>query len=446
MISDNAQTHFDHTLELAIDLAKKQTIDSFEIHLDHDESKSIGLRDGTCEKNEYSISQNLTVTVYKGQCSGLAETSDLTAAGITKTLKMAAAIASVTEADPFAGVVDAHRLCTPDRLDSIYHPWHNFSTDAAITLARECEDYGKSQAGISASEGVEIETVISLSGYANSLDFCHSYPQSFHSLSLGFIAKDHKTSEMQRDELYYAIRDINHLPSPEHIGKTAAQKTLARLRPRRPKSGAYPIILSPNVAKELFNAVFCALEGQNQYHKNTFLFDTLDKRIAAPHLSIVEDSRLPFGIASRPYDDEGVSKGRNTLIEAGRVCRYILDSYSARMLRSETTGNAGGLSNILIDSNQSMTLATMISSLAQGILIHETMGSGINLSTGDYSQGAMGFYIENGHIQYPIDNFTVNGNIRDMLKSIIAIATDDLERSGKIITGSLLLEALNIRS
>ena len=426
------------TLAQAVKMAESFNVDAFEIHCSIDQGHVIGVRNQLPETLEFNLTQHLGIEVYYQGRTGYAETTDLSTQSLRSVVQNAVTIARHTEKDPFSGIVKKGVLTQAKRLDYLYRPWQEFTIENAIEQAKACEAYALKEKDIFRSDGVTINSFEMLHGFANSHGFLDVYPETKHSISAEFIAKD--KHGMQRDDAYYVNHDFTALPTLQQIAEKAISRTLARRNPRHIKSGNLPVIFSPNIASAMIGNLLAALKGSRQYHKNTFLYQKLNEKVIAETISIIEKPDIIGAIASRPYDDEGVNKGTSPIITGGKVERYLLSSYSARQLKLETTGNAGGISNIEIVTRHKCCEKEMISNLKEGVLIHETMGRGVSLTTGNYSQGAMGFYIENGEIQYPIDNFTVVGNLNEMLNNIQGIAYDNIDTNTAIRIGSMLIE------
>ncbi len=418
-----------------------KNIDAFEISCSYNQGHVIAVRDLQTETLEFNVTQQLNVTVYHQGKTGYAETSDLSDKSIQSIIDSATAIAQYTEVDPFAGIVDKAFLCEPQKMPELYCPIVDFSIEKTIEHAKTCEQLAVSQKSIFHSEGVDINSFEIIHGFANSYGFIHVYPETRHSIGIGLIAKD--KHGMQRDNAYFSAYDFFALPTIQEIANLAIERTLNRRNPKKIKSQRLPILLSPAIARIFWKTLLSAIKGGHQYHKDTFLLNKLDYDILSQNMSLIENPNIKNGLGNQPYDDEGVNFGENPIIVNGKLKRYLLNSYSARQLNSTTTGNSGGVSNVIVNSTQTISLDALIKKMDKGIIIHEIMGQGFNLTTGDYSQGAMGYYIENGIIQYPIDNFTIAGNLTDLFHNIVAMG-EDIDTFSHIRTGSLLISTCNI--
>jgi PmbA protein len=249
--------------------------------------------------------------------------------------------------------------------------------------------------------------------------------------------------EMQRDYWYSSSRDWHDLDPPEEIGRTSARRTIARLGPRRLQTQRAPIVFVPELARGLIGHFTAAIRGSSQYRQSSFLLNAAGQQVFPAGFSIVERPHLPKAMGSAPFDDEGVATRDRDLIVDGVLTGYILSSYSARKLGLATTGNAGGAHNLLVAPSAEGGFPAMLARLGTGLLVTELMGQGVNMVTGDYSRGAAGFWVENGEIRHPVAEITIAGNLRDMLKNIVAVG-DDIDLRGGIRTGSIMVREMTV--
>ena len=428
------------TVAHALELARRLGADGAEAGAGLSQGLAVSARLGEVETVEHHRDQSLGVTVYFGQRKGSASTSDLSAASVRETVEAACAIARHASEDPYAGLPDPERLAktVPD-LD-LDHPW-DLTADEAIELAVACERAAlESHAEIVNSEGASLHTHRGIRVLGNTLGFLHGYPASRHSLSCAVVGK--RGQQMQRDYWYTVARDPADMESAEAVGRKAAERTVARLGARSLPTRRCPVIYAAEVATGLIGHFLAAIRGGNLYRKASFLVDSLGKPAFPDFVHIHEEPHIPKGIGSAPYDNEGVATYPHDLIHEGLVAAYILDSYSARKLGLETTGNAGGVHNVIVDPG-SLDRSALLREMGTGLLVTELMGHGINLVTGDYSRGAAGFWVENGEIQYPVEEITIAGNLKDMFRHIEAIGTD-VDRRGNIRTGSIWLREMTV--
>ena len=440
--SDDSLAQLDTLANLAEDVirhCRAAGASEAEVGASVDTGLSVNVRLGEVETIEHTRDRSFGVTVYFGKRKGSASTADLKADSITKTIEQACAIARYTEEDPCTGLADPARLATrfPD-LD-LWHPWA-LAPQAAIALGQQIEDAGRSAAGISNSEGATVQTGASLSVYATSAGFVGKERGTRHSLSCALITDD--AAGMQRDYWYESERAAEDFPDAASVGAKAAQRTLARRDARKLDTRACPVLFAPEVARGLIGHLVSAVSGGALYRKASFLLDHVGKSIFPRFVEIVERPQLRRGQGSSAFDAEGVATMDRDLIRDGMLQRYVLGSYSARKLGLESTGNAGGIHNLVVTPGAD-DFAGMLRKLGTGLLVTEVMGQGVSIVTGDYSRGAAGFWVENGRIAYPVEEITIASNLRDMFGGVAAIG-NDVDRRSHILCGSILLEKMTV--
>jgi len=439
-----AATHGSDDLEgvvaLILDEAKRQGASAAEAGVNAENGLSVTVRLGEVETVEHNRDKGLGVTVYFGQRKGSASTSDFSRAAIRETVAAACAIATYTAADPCAGLADAERMATdiPD-LD-LYHPWA-LPAERAIELAAECEAAARAvDKRITNSEGATVSSHSGNRVYGNSHGFLGAYPSSRHSVSCAVIADD--GHGMQRDYWYTVARDSGDMEAARNVGQRAGERTVKRLGGQRLSTRQAPVLFVAEIAGSLFGNFVRAVRGESLYRKSSFLLDQLGQAVFPEFIHIHEQPHLKKALGSAPFDSEGVATRARDLITAGVLQGYVLDSYAARKLGMETTGNAGGVHNLTIDPGHH-DFAGLLKEMGSGLLVTEMMGMGVNIVTGDYSRGAAGFWVENGSIQYPVEEITIAGNLRDMFKGIVAVG-NDVETRGNTRTGSVLIDRMTI--
>ena len=401
---------------------------------------TVDVRLGEVETIERHCDRSLTVHVYYGQKSGLASTSDFRQDTIRLITEKACYIAQQSEADPYAGLADASLMAhTYPDLD-LDHPWELTTADA-ITLAKEVEASGLNyDQRIINSEGASVSTGQSSVIYGNTHEFRGFYSSTLHSVACNLITE--YKGNMQRDGDFSIVRDAKKF-NLTSLGISAARKTVQRLNPQHLKTQSIPVIFEAQMARDLIGDFIGAISGNNLYKRTSFLVDSLQQKIFPEHVTIQELPHLPQGLASAPFDAEGVRTLDRMMVKDGILCSYVLDSYAARRLNLTTTANAGGIHNLIVSSRNTCTFDQLIKTMGKGLLLTELLGQGVNLTTGDYSRGAFGFWVENGKIQYPVMGITVAGNLRDLFSHIIAVA-DDVDCRGAIRTGSILIDDIMV--
>jgi len=401
---------------------------------------SVTVRMREVETLEYHRDQGIALTAYFGQRKGSASSSDLSEAAVRESVRRACGLAQYSAEDDCSGLADADRLAQeiPD-LD-LDHPW-SIGPKEAIDLATECEAAAlDSDTRINNSEGASVSTSSGCRVYGNTRGFLEGYPGSNHSLSCAVLAEE--DGRMERDYEYTVARDAVDLIDPVSIGQEAARRTVQRLGATKLDTRVTPVLFPARLARGLFGHLIGAISGGSQYRKSTFLLDRMDSQVLADVVTIDEMPHLLKGLASSPFDSEGVATIDRRLVDSGVLKGYVLSSYYARKLGMQTTGNAGGIHNLVVSSTGE-SLTEMLATMDRGFFVSELMGQGINGVTGDYSRGAAGFWVENGQIQYPVSEITVAGNLLDMYRNIVAIGTDTDFRGG-IRTGSVLVEEMTL--
>jgi PmbA protein len=428
------------TVEELLREARKQGADAAEAGVSSQTGLSVTVRLGETETIEHTSDNGLGITVYFGNRKGSASTTDLRMDAVRESVEAACRIAKCASEDPAAGLADAELMArdVPD-LD-LFHPW-DISADEAADIARECEDAARqADPRIANSEGASVYTQRSSFVYGNTHGFVGGYPTSRHSVSCAVIAQDGE--QMQRDYWYDSGRLAASLASAESIGRKAAARTVSRLNGRTISTLQCPVLFQADIAPSLLRSLFGAIRGHAVYRRSTFLLDQVGKQIFPDWVRIEEDPLRPQGQASAPFDNEGVATKHRKLVEDGVLQGYLLDSYSARKLGLQSTASAGGVRNARIVSSGE-TFDELLRQMGRGVLVTELMGQGSNLVTGDYSRGAAGFWVENGEIQYPIEEFTVAGNLLAMFSGLVAIGTDN-EIPGSVDTGSWLIDNMTV--
>ena len=422
-------------------LAKQAGATAAEAEISLGIGQNVSVRMNETETIEYNRDKGISVSVYFGQQKGHASTSDLSPEAIQDTVAAACNIARYTAKDEFCGLADASLMAkdVPD-LD-LYHPW-DLAVDQAIEIAKKCESAARHvDARISNSEGAAVSTYEGMFAYANTHGFNNGYATSRHSLSCSVIADD-GNDNMQRDYWYSTARSAQDLESADFVGRLAGERTVRRLGSKRIKTAEVPVLFEASLASGLISHLVSAISGGSLYRKSSFLLDSIGKQIMSPHITIQEDPFLLRGLASSPFDNEGVVTKPRVLVKDGVLQGYMLSSYSARKLGMASTGNAGGNHNLIV-SHGDLDFNGLLKTMGTGLLVTELLGHGINMVTGDYSRGAAGFWVENGVIVHPVEEITVAGNLQAMFQQIVAIGNDVLVQGSKQV-GSILIENMTV--
>jgi PmbA protein len=397
---------------------------------------------GEVETIEYHRDRGMAVTVYFGHRKGSASTADLRPAAVRATVGKACEIARHTASDECAGLADPDMMARefPD-LD-LDHPW-GLEPEQAVEIARECEAAGLAlDARLANSEGASLSTHRGVRVFGNTHGFLAGFPSTSHSLSCALLAQT--GSDMQRDHWYSVARNAGDLQAAAQIGREAGRRTLARLGGRRIGTRRAPVLFSPEMARGLHAHFVGAIRGASQYRRASFLLDAAGTQVYPRFLQMQERPHLPRALASGNFDAEGVATRDRELVHDGLLDGYVLGSYSARKLGLRSTGNAGGVHNLLVSApGASFGFDTLLARMGEGLYVTELMGQGVNGVTGDYSRGASGFWVEQGALAYPVHEITIAGNLREMLRNIVAVGTD-VDVRGGIRCGSVVIEGMTI--
>jgi PmbA protein len=401
---------------------------------------SVSVRLGTVETVERDRDRGLGVTVYFGRRKGSASTSDLSPEAVRETVEAACAIARHTADDPCHGLADPALLAreVPDL--ALYHPWP-ITPEDAIAVALEAEASARGlDPRVSNSEGASVSAHTGDRVYANSNGFLGSWSSSRHGVSCSVIAQD--AGGMQRGAWHTVARDPAALEPPAEVGRRAGERALARLGARRVSTRTAPAVFSAEVATSLFGHFIGAIRGGNLYRGASFLLGQLGQPVFPPWLRVREEPHLRGALGSAPFDQEGVATRPRDLVAGGVLQGYVLDCYSACRLGMTTSGNAGGIHNLVVEPGAE-DRSGLLRRMGTGLLVTELLGMGVNLVTGDYSRGAAGFWVENGEIAFPVHEVTVAGNLRALFLGMAGVGLD-VDARTNVRTGSVLVDGLTI--
>jgi PmbA protein len=437
-------SYSDDTLrELAttiLDYAKSRGATAAETEVSEGFGQTVTVRRGEVETIEYNRDKGIGVTIYCGQKRGHASSSDFSPQAVRDTVDAALSIATFTAPDEAAGLADPDLIAREIKDLDLWHPW-DVPVERAIELAKIAEDAGFAvDKRISNSEGATVSTQESQFIYANSLGFLGGYPNSRHGIWCSLIAG--KGDAMQRDDWYETVRDPLELVAPEVVGRRAGERAINRVGARKIATTSAPVLFEAPIASGLLGHFVSAVSGGSLYRKSSFLLDSLGKRVFSPLVQISDIPDIPKGLASSPFDEEGVATQRRDVVKDGVVQGYFLGSYSARKLGMKSTGNAGGNHNLIL-KDTGEDFAALLKKLDRGLLVTELMGQGVNGVTGDYSRGAAGYWVENGKLAYPVQEITIAGNLKEMFQGIVA-AGSDVSRRGSRQCGSILIDKMTI--
>ena len=440
-------SHFSYSAERlrqiardVLDYAAQRGASAAETEVSEGAGQTVTVRRGEVETIEYNRDKGIGVTVYLGKQRGHASTTDFTPQAMRDTVDAALSIARFTAADECAGLADADLLArtVPD-LD-LWHP-RDLPVERAIEIARDCEAAGFAvDKRLTNSEGATVSTQGSHFIYGNSLGFLDGFPSTRHGVWCALVAG--KNDEMQRDEWYETSRDAADLPDAAGVGRKAGERAVHRLGARKIATTQVPVLFEAPVAASLLGHFVAAVSGGSLYRKSSFLLDSAGKQIFASMVNVSEQPHVAKGLASAPFDEEGVATHPREVVQGGVVEGYFLGSYSARKLGLKSTGNAGGNHNLFL-RDTGTDFPGLLKAMGEGLLVTELLGHGVNPVTGDYSRGAAGFWVERGEIAYPVQEITIAGNLKDVFRGIVAIG-NDVVRRGSRQCGSILVERMTV--
>ncbi|ATW29301.1 metalloprotease PmbA [Candidatus Williamhamiltonella defendens] len=430
-------------LEKAVSQALERAIAkgaSAEVSVTKTTGISISTRFCEVENLEFNSDGALAITVYDKQRKGSASTTDLNPKAIDQTVQAALDIAHYTSSDPYSGIAEASLLAYQIKDLDLLHP-SDLDPEAAIALASRAEQAALAvDKRVTNTEGANFNSHCSIKVFGSTHGMLQSYCGSRHSLSTSVIAEC--DGRMERDYAYTLSRRIQDLASPEWVGKESARRALARLSPKKLSTIEAPVLFAAEAAIGLFKNLLSAISGGNIYRKSSFLLNKLNQQILPNWFNILECPHTLGGLASAPFDSEGVCTSEREIVTKGRLNTYLLASYSARKLGYQSTGHAGGIHNWYIEG-QGENFTQMLQKMSKGLVVTQLMGQGVNIVTGDYSRGASGFWVEDGMIQYPVSGITIAGNLKEMFLNMVSIGSD-IETRNTIQCGSVLLSDMKI--
>lgn len=410
------------------------------------------VRLGQVETLKESGSRAIGVRVFNGQRAASTYSSDFSREGLDHMVKSALELSRITSEDPYAGIPEASQLgaLTGD-LDLYHTDVYSLPGEERIDYARRAEKAALDvDPRIKNSDGGSFDAATGHKVLANSHGFVGEYRRSYCSVAAVPIAQA-ENGAMQRDYWFSVARSLAKLEPPEQVGKIAAQRTLRRLGARKVKTAHVPIVFDPMVAHSILEHIFEGVNGDSVYRGASFLAGKLGEKIASGHVTVVDDGTMPGGFGTTPFDGEGIPTRRTVIIENGVLKSYFLNTYTAKKLGLQTTGNASrglagtpGISpgNYFLQPG-TKTPQQIISEVKDGLYVTEFLGHGVNLVTGDYSRGASGLWISGGELAYPVEEITVAGNLKELFLNISEIA-NDLEFRGAVASPTIRIDGLTV--
>jgi PmbA protein len=438
--------------DLAHDLlesARRAGADGADLIIGEGTEFSVTVRKGEIETLKDAGSKALGLRVFVGRRTASTYTSDFSGAALDTLVRETVAMARVTGEDPAAGLPD--ETPPPEEIDLGLHDPSVAALPPAerIERARRAEAAALAVPGITNSQGASWGSGEGFVLLANTLGFMGSYRTSTASFSVTPQAE--KDGQMERDYWYTVGRGLHELDAPEAVGAKAAERTLRRLGARQVPTAEVPVVFDPETAAEILGTVFGALSGYAVFRNATFLKDRIGQRVASPLVTLVDEGRRPRGFGSRPFDGEGLKTRRNVPLEEGVLRHFLCDSYSARKIGARSTGSARrgigggpsvGAGNLYFEPGTT-TPDEILGSVDRGLYVTDLIGFGIDLVSGDYSQGAVGHWIEKGRLVHPVHEVTIAGNLKQMLLDVDAVGTD-LEWRGSSASPTLRIKRMTV--
>jgi PmbA protein len=422
-----------------VDKARARGADEADAYVRNGVESEVTVRRGRVEKLMEAGSRYVSIRVIKEKRTAVCNTSDLTPRALDEMVRTAVELASISEPDEFAGLPDRADLAT-DRGSALQLYDERIETltvdemkDIVLRAEQAAFDHDKR---ITNSEGAEFSAERGQLALANSLGFGGSYPFTAASFSVQVMADD-ADGKKRNDYWFSAERIFHRLSDAEEVGRRAAERAVRKLGARKVATREVPVVWDPTMTAALAGVIAGAASGEALFKRSTFLAEKAGQEVASPLVNIASDATLPARLGSRPFDGEGVRTRRNVIVDGGRFQSFLFDSYYARRTGHRTTGSASrsgdaitvGGGNLLFDAGETPP-DEIIAGVEDGLYLTDLMGFGINMTTGDFSRGAAGMWIEDGRLAYPVTEINVSGNLAQMLRDIDAVGNELLWRAG----------------
>lgn len=431
---------------------KKQGADAADVYIVSSDGFNTTIRLGNIEKLQQSTSKGLGLRVFKNGATASTFTTDFQNKTVQQLVKDTLEIVKVSNADKFNGLAPKEFLGEfSGELMLFDESILKLTPEKKIAMVKEMEEAGRAfDKRITNSNGASWSNSVGQVTLANSDGFVGQYKTTIANMSVGLLAEENGVK--QRDGWFSFNRFFNKLDTPKAVGEEAARRTIKRLGGKKVKSQAVPVVISPEVGRDFIDMIFGAASGGSIYRRSSYLVDKIGQEIVAPSITIVDDATIADGLASRPFDGEGVKSSAVTVIENGVLKTYVCDAYAARRLDAKVTGNAGRnyqsapgvTSTNLFLKNGKTDPKDIVKSVKNGLYLTEMFGSGVNSVTGDFSQGASGYWIENGEITFPVQEITIAGNVLKVLKNVQAIGNDLSFKLGSTASPTLLISEMTV--
>jgi PmbA protein len=416
------------------------------------------IRMGEVERLKESGSRAMGIRVYfkaeDGMRTSTTSSTDFSEDGVRRLVSGAVELAKITTPDPFAGLAEVDAFGSlPGELGLYHDDVYGLPAAERIAWAKRAEAAslayeGTAAGSITNSKGAGFDAATGHKVLANSRGFVGEYRRSYCSIDSAPIAQT-PDGKMQRDHWYSSARSAGKLESPESVGREAARRALRRLGAKPVPTQQVPIVFSPELARSIVGHIFDAASGSAIYHHSSFFVGMLGKQVAASDITVIDDGTIVGGFGTSPFDGEGLPTRRTVIVENGILKNYLLNTYMGRKLGMSSTANASrglagtpgiGSHNLFLTAG-TMSAEALLSGIPSGLYVTELIGQGVNMVTGDYSRGASGLWIENGELTYPVEEITIAGNLKEMLKNISAVA-DDLVFRGSVASPTIRIDGM----
>ena len=438
------QNDFKMIANKILDMSHQMGATSASLQITESIDKYVGILNNNIENFEINANNSMSLTVYIGHNRGNVNISKikLPQAQEQDFIQHALDIAKNTQADQYNGIAEAHLLCkNMERQLELFHPI-SLSNQQLIETTKDLESRSLNiHERINTSDGAAVSYTHSNFLLATTNNFVSGYSASRYAKSINLIGKSGQ--ELHLDSWSDASRNFNNLLANQDIAYIAVKRILRRLNKGTISTGTYPVIFETSIAQGLIAKFLAAINGNNLYRKLSFLNDSLNQKIFPEWITIVDDPFIKQGNASEYFDGEGVSVMQRDLVKNGKINSYLLNCYCARKMHMESTGHASGYHNVHITTNFDGGIEQLATTMGRGLIIIETIGSGLNMVSGDYSVGASGLWVENGSIQFFVNNITIAGNLRQIYNDILHIS-NDYSNHDAIHCGSILVKQINV--
>lgn len=441
--ADNARKKLEEIVCRGLEYAKKSGVTEAYMNIGQSTGLSVSTLNGDVENIEFNKSRGMSVTVYSDGRRGRSSTSDLSKEAVESAVDAAYSIARHTSRDPDAVLPDDDLLVPASEIRDLdlCHP-SEADSESAIALLSKTEKLALAMdPRLKRSHGADYGYSYGVGVMGNTHGFCSGYPTSSYSISLGLIGE--KDGAVETSGSFTHSRYPDRLMSAEELAREAADRTLRKLGPRKVQTMRVPIILENHLAAGLFGVLASAISGRHQYQHTTFLDGKLGEKVLPDWVTVHENPFIRGAYGSSPFDDEGVRVSVSDIVSCGKLSQYLLSTYTARKLGMRSNGHCGGIYNWFVTNNTFDGLSSLLKMMGKGIFVTSLMGEGASVIDGNFSRGAFGFWVEDGEIRYPVHEFTVAGNMKDVFSNMVAMANDYDPRLG-IQSGSVLIDDIAV--